>query len=234
MMSGKKYKKAKESIEKGKAYPLKEALSLVLEKAFAGFDESVDASLVLGIDTRKSDQQVRGQALLPHGLGKKVKVAVFAKGEQETAAKKAGADYVGAEDLVEKIKGGWLDFDRVISAPDMMPLVSKIAKILGPKGLMPNPKLGTVAMKTGSAVEQEKKGKAVFRADKNGIIHSAVGKKSQGAEKLMENLKTFLQAVVKAKPSKSKGVFLKKMVLSSTMGPGVLVSQSDKTLLGDF
>ena len=230
-MSGKKYKKILENIKPGKAYSVEQSLKQVLDHPAAQFDESVDVALCLGVDVRQSDQQVRGFAALPHGLGRKVRVLVFAKGEQEEQAKKAGADYTGAEDLIEKIKGGWLEFDRVIAAPDMMPMVSKIAKILGPKSLMPNPKLGTVTAKVAEAVSAEKKGKASFRADKNGIIHSSIGRRSMGYEGVKENLLAFLTAVMKAKPAGSKGIYFKKMVLSSTMGPGVLTDVNDSQAL---
>ncbi len=230
-MSGKKYKVVQEKIKSDEAYPVDKALQMVVENPVAKFDESVDVAIMLGIDTRKNDQQVRGSVALPRGLGKKVRVLVFAKGAAEEEAQKAGADFVGAEDMVEKIKGGWLDFDCAISTPDMMPLVSKVAKILGPKGLMPNPKLGTVTPKVGPAVEKEKKGTATFRADKNGIIHSSVGRLSMGVEGVKENFLTFLKAVVKSKPSSSKGIYLKKIVLSSTMGPSVLADTADSQIV---
>ena len=222
-MSGKKYKAVREKIEAGREYALEEALALVIKNPSASFDESVDVAVSLRVDTRKGDQQVRGSVALPHGLGKKVRVLVFAKGEEADLAEKAGADFVGAEDLVDKIKSGWLDFDCAISTPEMMPMVSKVAKILGPKGLMPNPKLNTVTKKPAQAVEREKKGTASFRADKNGIIHSSIGKLSMGIEGVKENFLAFLQVVIKLKPAGSKGVYLKKIALSSTMGPAVLV-----------
>ena len=225
-MSGKKYKEFKKKI-KPQAYPLNQALQLIIDNPIARFDESVDISVLLGVDTRKNDQQVRGSVALPHGLGRKVRVLVFAKGVAEEEAKKAGADFTGAEDMVKKIKEGWLDFDCVISTPDMMPMVSKVAKILGPKGLMPNPKMGTVTAKVGPAVEKEKKGTASFRADKNGIIHSSLGRCSMGVEGIKENYLAFLRAVIKSKPSSSKGVYLKKIALSSTMGPSVLADTAD-------
>lgn len=225
-MSGKKYKAVREKI-RTQLYPLDQALQMVIENPVARFDESVDVAVLLGVDTRKNDQQVRGSVALPHGLGRKVRVLVFAKGPAEEEAKKAEADFVGAEDMVEKIKGGWLDFDCAISTPDMMPLVSKIAKILGPKGLMPNPKLGTVTMKVAQAVEKEKKGTATFRADKNGIIHSSIGRCSMGMNGIKDNFLAFLKAVIKLKPSSSKGVYLKKIALSSTMGPSVLADIAD-------
>ncbi len=226
-MSGKKYKAVKEKIKAGKVYPLDEALRMVVENPSASFDEAVDVAVSLSVDTKKGDQQVRGSVALPHGLGRKVSVLVFAKGDLEEEAKSAGADFVGAEDMVEKIKTGWLDFDCAISTPDMMPVVSKVAKILGPKGLMPNPKLNTVTVKVASAVKREKKGAAVFRADKNGIIHSLVGRRSMGVDSIKENFLTFLKAVIKAKPAGSKGVYLKKIALSSTMGPSVPTDTAD-------
>ena len=226
-MSGKKYKNVKEKLNQDKPYPLNEALKLVVENPSAQFDESLDVALLLGVDTKKNEQNVRGSVALPHGLGRKVKVLVFTKGQGEEEAKKAGADFVGAEDMIQKIKDGWLDFDVAISTPDMMPLVSKVAKILGPKGLMPNPKLGTVTQKVGQAVEKEKKGTASFRADKNGIIHSSVGRLSMGLEGIQENFLTFLRAVIKSKPANSKGVYLKKIFLSSTMGPSVQADTVD-------
>ena len=228
-MSGKKYKDVKEKIKKDQAYPLEEALKIIVENPSARFDESLDVVLLLGVDTRKNEQQVRGSVALPHGLGRKVRLLVFAKGPAEEEAKQAGADFVGAEDMVEKIKGGWLGFDCAISTPDMMPLVSKVAKILGPKGLMPNPKLGTVTPKVALAVEKEKKGTASFRADKNGIVHSSVGRLSMGVSGVKENFLTFLRAVLKAKPSSSKGVYLKKIFLSSTMGPAVQANTIDSS-----
>lgn len=226
-MSGKKYKEIKNKIKPDQLYPLMEALKIVIESPAAKFDESVDVAIRLGIDTRKNDQQVRGSVALPHGLGRKVRILVFAKGAAEEEAKKAGADFVGAEDLVAKVQEGWLDFDCVIATPDMMPMVSKVAKILGPKGLMPNPKLGTITPKVAEAVAREKKGTAAFRADKNGIIHSSIGRCSMGLDGIKENFLTFLKAVVKSKPSSSKGVYLKKIVLSSTMGPAVLADAAD-------
>ena len=230
-MSGKKYKVIQEKIKSDEAYPLDKALQMVVDNPVAKFDESVDIAIMLGIDIRKNDQQVRGSVALPRGLGKKVRVLVFAKGAAEEEAQNAGADFVGAEDIVEKIKGGWLDFDCAISTPDMMPLVSKVAKILGPKGLMPNPKLGTVTPKVGIVVEKEKKGTATFRADKNGIIHSSLGRLSMGVEGVKENFLTFLKAVIKSKPSSSKGIYLKKIVLSSTMGPSVLTDAEDSQIV---
>ena len=224
--AGKKYKQLQEKIG-GRTYPLEEALKLVLDHPVAKFDESVDVAISLGVNTRKNDQQVRGSVALPFGLGRPVRVLVFAKGATEEEAKKAGADFVGAEDMVEKIKQGWLDFDCAISTPDMMKTVAKVAKILGPKGLMPNPKVGTVTPKVGEAVAQEKKGTATYRTDKNGIVHSSIGRCSMGLESIKENFRVFLKAVLRAKPSTSKGIYLKKLTLSSTMGPSVYADVAD-------
>ena len=219
--TGKKRRESQKKIEEGRLYPLEEGMRLAIETASAGFDESIDVAMRLGLDVRQSDQQVRGSIALPHGLGKKVRVLVFAKGEREEEARKAGADFVGAEDLVEKIKGGWLEFDRAVASPDMMPLVAKAAKILGPKGLMPSPKSGTVTARVGFTVEAEKKGKAAFRTDKKGIVHASIGKKSMGLEKLRDNYLALAGEIIKLKPKGSKGVYLRSISLSSTMGPGV-------------
>ena len=220
-MSGKKFTAASKKIDSTKKYSVEEAFKLVVETSTAKFDETIDVALRLGVDPKQSDQQVRGAIALPHGLGKAVKVVVFAKGPKEAEAKNAGADFVGADDLVAKIQGGWLDFDKCIATPDMMATVSKVAKILGPRGLMPNPKVGTVTMNVGEAVAAEKKGKLDFRVDKAGIIHAGIGKKSMGDAKLRDNFAALLSAVLKAKPSASKGIYLKSMAVSSTMGPGI-------------
>ncbi len=222
-MAGKKFTAAAKKVDSNKKYTVEDAFKLVVETTIAKFDESIDVALRLGIDPKQSDQQVRGAIALPHGLGKNVKVVVFAKGPKEAEAKAAGADFVGADDLVAKIQGGWLDFDKCIATPDMMATVSKVAKILGPRGLMPNPKIGTVTMNVTEAVTAEKKGKLDFRVDKAGIIHAGVGKKSMGDTKLRENFLALLGAIMKAKPSASKGVYLQTITLSSTMGPGVKV-----------
>ena len=219
--SGKRYENAKAKIEAGKRYSLEEAMTMVVQSATAKFDESVDVSVKLGVDATQSDQQVRGGVALPNGLGKTIRIAVFAKGEKENEAKNAGADIVGGDDLVQKINEGWMEFDKIIATPDMMATVSKVAKILGPRGLMPNPKVGTVTFEVGKAVSTEKKGKLDFRIDKAGIIHASIGRKSMGPEKLRENFSSFLSAVIKAKPATSKGVYLQGVTLSSTMGPGV-------------
>ncbi len=227
-MSGKKYKQIASRLSSDKPYPLEEALKFLVDHPAAQFDESIDIVMSLGVDTRKNDQQVRGQVVLPNGLGRKVRILVLAKGASEEEAKKEGADHTGSEDMIKKIKEeGWLDFDRVIATPDMMPLVSKVAKILGPKGLMPNPKSGTVTVKVGPAVRAEKKGKAHIRAGKNGLVHSCIGRRSMGVEGLKQNFLAFLSEVIKLKPHSSKGVFLKKMVLSSTMGPPVPLNMNE-------
>lgn len=226
-MSGKKYRKLKEKVVADKKYSIADAFGLVTQVAPAKFDETVDVAFRLGVDPKQSDQQVRGAIALPHGLGKAVRVIVFAKGPKEAEAKNAGADYVGADDLVEKIQGGWLDFDKAIATPDMMTTVSKVAKVLGPRGLMPNPKVGTVTMNVGDAVTAEKKGKLDFRVDKAGIVHAGIGKKSLGSDKLRENFMSFLGAILKAKPATSKGVYIKSLTVSSTMGPGIKVDTNE-------
>lgn len=218
---GKRIKALKEKYDRQKRMSLEDAMKTVIENANAKFDESIDVAINLGVDPKQSDQQVRGAVSLPAGTGKKVKVIVFAKGPKENEAKDAGADLVGADDLVQKILDGWTDFDKAIATPDMMGVVSKVAKILGPRGLMPNPKVGTVTFEVGKAVQAEKKGKVDFRVDKAGIIHASIGKKSIGAPGLQENFMTLLGAVVKAKPATSKGIYLQAISLSSTMGPGV-------------
>lgn len=223
----KKMKELTAKIDREKKYTLDEAFDLVLSGKSAKFDESIDFSIRLGVDPKQSDQQVRGAVALPNGLGKEVRVLAFAKGPKEEEAKAAGADFVGADDLVEKIKGGWLDFDKVLATPDMMVTVSKVAKILGPRGLMPNPKVGTVTLNIGAAIESEKKGKLSFRVEKNGILHASIGRKSMGAEKLKENFGAFISTVMKAKPASSKGIYLSGIAMSSTMGPGVKVDVSD-------
>ena len=220
-MSGKKFQAAAKKVDAVKKYSFEDGIKLAVDSAPAKFDESVDIAVRLGIDPKQSDQQVRGAIALPHGLGKNVRVVVFAKGPKEKEAKDAGADYVGAEDLVEKINGGWLEFDKCIASPDMMATVSKVAKVLGPRGLMPNPKVGTVTMNVGEAVTAEKKGKLDFRVDKAGIVHVSIGRKSMGAAKLKDNFDAFIQAIVKAKPATSKGIYLRSLTVASTMGPGI-------------
>ena len=220
---GKRYTGLKTKVDPMTRYPVDQAVKMAVEMATAKFDESIDVAVKLGIDPKQSDQQVRGAIALPHGLGKAVRVLVFAKGPKEAEAKEAGADFVGSDDLVAKINGGWLDFDKALATPDMMATVSKVAKILGPRGLMPNPKVGTVTMNVGETVKAEKRGKLDFRVDKAGIIHAGIGRKSMGADKLRENLTAFLGAVMKAKPAASKGVYLRGITVSSTMSPGVKV-----------
>ena len=218
---GKKFVNASANIDPNKEYSLEEALALVKENVFTKFDETVDLALNLGVDPRKSDQMVRGTVVLPHGTGKTVKVLVFAKGEKEKEARDAGADIVGAEDLVEKIQKGWLDFDSAVATPDIMGLVGKLGKVLGPRGLMPNPKLGTVTFDVGKAVKEIKAGKVEYKAEKAGIVHVPIGKASFDKEKLIDNASAVIKSISKAKPASSKGKYLKKVTVSSTMGPGV-------------
>jgi large subunit ribosomal protein L1 len=223
MEKGKKISAAKEKIERIRDYSLDEAIRIVKESSYAKFDETVDLAFNLGINPKKSDQMVKGSVVLPHGIGKKVKVLVFAKGEKEKEAADAGADIIGAEDLVEKISKGWLDFDKTVATPDMMGLVGKLGKILGPRGLMPNPKLGTVTFDISRAVKEIKAGKVEYKAEKAGIIHVPIGKVSFDNQKLFDNARAVVDSVVKAKPATSKGKYLKKISISSTMGPGVTV-----------
>lgn len=224
---GKSYLDVKKNVEPGKRYTLKEAVDLVVSSARAKFDETVDAAIRLGVNPQHADQMVRGSVVLPHGLGKSVRVLVFAKGEKEKEALDAGADIVGSDDVIEKIKGGWLDFDRVIATPDMMGSVGKLGKILGPRGLMPNPKVGTVTFEIGKAVQELKAGKVEFRVEKAGIVHTPVGKASFGAEKLMENLLAVMETIIKLKPASSKGTYVRSISLSTTMGPGVKIDPLD-------
>ena len=219
---GKKYKAARAQVEQ-KSYSLKEAIELMKRVAFTKFDETVELSVRLGVDPKQSDQMVRGSALLPHGTGKQVRVLVFAKGEKEKEATAAGADYVGGEDLIEKIQKGWMEFDRVVATPDLMGMVGKLGKLLGPRGLMPNPKSGTVTFELTRAVKEIKQGRVEYKLDKSAILHVAVGKRSFDANALLENVQTIMDSIVKAKPASSKGTFLKSVVLSSTMGPGIKV-----------
>jgi large subunit ribosomal protein L1 len=220
---GKKHNIVKEKIESGKEYSLEDAIKLLKESTYVKFDESVDLAVNLGVDPRKSEQMVRGTVVLPHGIGKKVRVLVFAKGEKEKEAQEAGADFVGAEDLVEKINKGWLDFDKSVATPDVMGLVGRLGKILGPRGLMPNPKLGTVTFDIAKTVKEIKAGKVEYKTEKAGIVHVPVGKISFDAEKLVENAKTVISSIMKAKPATSKGKYLRKISVSSTMGPGIVV-----------
>jgi large subunit ribosomal protein L1 len=217
---GKKMKAALEKVEP-RMYALREAVDVVKKSAYAKFDESVDIALRLGIDPKRSDQMVRGTTALPHGTGKKVRVLVFAKGDKEQEARQAGADYVGSDDLMERIKGGWMDFDYAISTPDLMASVGKLGKQLGPRGLMPNPKTGTVTFEVGKAVAEIRKGRVEFKVEKAGIVQVAVGKVSFDIDKLYDNASAILESVIKAKPASCKGRYLKSATISSTMGPGV-------------
>ncbi len=219
---GKKYEASKKMVDKP-AYVLQEAMPLVKKAAFAKFDESVEVSMSLGVDPKHADQMVRGTVVLPHGLGKATRVIVIASGEKVREAREAGADEVGAEDMVQKIQGGWLEFDAVVATPDMMKSVGRLGKILGPRGLMPNPKTGTVTLDVVKAVTELKAGKVEFRVDKTGIIHCAVGKVSFDPEKLADNAQALIASVVRAKPASAKGRYVKNIVISSTMGPGVPV-----------
>ena len=222
-----KYKEALAKIDRSRSYGLVEGIESVKAAAYAKFDETVEVAVRLGVDPRHADQMVRGAVVLPNGLGKDVRVLVFAKGEKEKEARDAGADFVGAEDLVAKIQEGWFEFDTAIATPDMMGLVGKIGKLLGPRGLMPNPKVGTVTFDVGRAVKECKAGKVEFRVEKAGIVHAPVGKVSFDAEKLKENLVALVEALVKAKPSAAKGTYLKKISISSTMGPGLNLDISE-------
>lgn len=225
--TAKKLKESLAKVDRSRAYALKEGIELVKAVSYAKFDETVDLSVRLGVDPRHADQMVRGAVVLPNGLGKDVRVLVFAKGEKEKEAREAGADYVGAEDLVTKIQEGWFDFDTAIATPDMMGVVGKIGKLLGPRGLMPNPKVGTVTFDVGRAVKESKSGKVEFRVEKAGIIHAPVGKVSFDGVKLQENILALVDALVKAKPSAAKGTYMKKISISSTMGPGVRLDTAE-------
>jgi len=225
----KRLKKNHEGIERGKAYPLDEAVKLVKERANARFDETIEVSMNLGVDPRHADQMVRGVVQMPAGTGKQVKVAVFAKGDKADQAREAGADIVGAEDLVEQIQKGEINFDRAIASPDMMPLVGRLGKILGPRGLMPNPKVGTVTPNVAEAVKAAKAGSVEFRVEKAGIVHAGVAKASFDEDKIAENVKALVDAVIKAKPEGAKGTYVKKVSMTSTMGPGVQVDLASIT-----
>src|ERR671916_3446513 len=226
---GKKYRAALEKIEEGRKYTLDEGLAKVKEVSATSarkFDETVELTMWLGVDPRKADQLVRGTVVLPHGIGRSKRVLVIAAGDKQREAEEAGADFVGAEDVVDRIKGGWLDFDAVIATPDMMRLVGALGKILGPRGLMPNPKTGTVTFDVRNAVRETKAGKVEYRVDKTGVIHVGIGKVSFEPDKLRENAQTLLDAVVRAKPSTAKGKYVKKVNLASTMSPGVLLDET--------
>ena len=227
MFRGKKYKDSAKLIDRAKLYDTAEAMDLVIKTAKAKFDETVEAHIKLGVDSRHADQQVRGAIVLPHGTGKSVKVLVFAKGAKADEAKAAGADFVGEMDMVERIqKENWFDFDVVVATPDMMGVVGRLGKVLGPKGLMPSPKAGTVTMDVTKAVNEIKAGKIEYRLDKTNIIHCPIGKASFGAEKLSDNFTALMNAIIKAKPSAAKGQYLRSVVLTSTMGPGIKVNQA--------
>lgn len=224
MNRGKRYVNSLKSYDKSKSYDVSEAIENVINTATAKFDESIEVHVKLGVDGRNADQQVRGVVVLPNGTGKSVKVLVIARGDKANEATKAGADYVGAEEMVQKISGGWLDFDVCITTPDMMGVVGRIARILGPKGLMPNPKSGTVTNDVAKAIKDVKAGKVEYRLDKTNNIHVIIGKKSFGKEKLLENFNTIMEAIVKAKPAAAKGQYIRNVTLASSMGPGVKVS----------
>lgn len=220
---GKNYREARERIDREKQIPLSEAVGLVKEISTAKFDETVEISAKLGVDPRHAEQMVRGSVVLPNGIGKEERVVAFAKGEKVAEAKEAGAEYVGADDLAEKIQGGWMEFDRVVATPDVMSVVGKLGRLLGPRGMMPNPKSGTVSFDVGRMVREIKAGKVEYRVDKAGIIHAPVGKVSFEGEALSENIAAVVDALVRAKPAASKGVYFKRLTISSTMGPGVRV-----------
>src|SRR5512140_2706665 len=224
---GKRYREAAAKVDRNHRYPFTEALDVALQTASSKFDETVDVAVKLGVDPRHADQMVRGAVVLPNGLGKEVRVLVFAKGEKEKEALDAGADFVGADDLVAKIQGGWFEFDTAIATPDMMGVVGKIGKLLGPRGLMPNPKVGTVTFDLARAVKESKSGKVEFRVEKAGIVHAPVGKVSFPAETLRQNIVALVEALQKAKPSAAKGTYMKKISVSSTMGPGVTIDLAE-------
>jgi large subunit ribosomal protein L1 len=220
---GKKYLESRKKVDSQKKHDMAEAVQTAIESSFAKFDETVDVAVRLGVDPRHADQMIRGSVILPNGIGKEVKVLVFAKGEKEAEAKEAGADYVGNDDLVEKIQGGWFEFDKAVATPDMMGMVGKIGRILGPRGLMPNAKTGTVTFDIARAVNELKAGKIEFRVEKAGIVHAPMGKVSFGVEKIMQNISAFLETIVRLKPSSSKGTYLKGIAISTTMGPGIRI-----------
>ncbi len=230
-MSGKRYNKAAEGIDRKHLYGLSEAIAMIKERAGAKFDETIEVSMNLGVDPRHADQMVRGVVNLPNGTGRSVKVAVFAKDDKAEEAKAAGADIVGAEDLMEIVQGGTIDFDRCIATPDMMGIVGRLGKVLGPRNLMPNPRTGTVTMDVADAVKAAKGGAVDFRAEKSGIVHAGVGKASFDAAKIEENIKSFADAVQKAKPTGAKGTYVQRVAISSTMGPGIKLDPA--TVIGD-
>jgi large subunit ribosomal protein L1 len=224
---GKKYRDARARVDTSRSYGLDEAIDIVISTSYARFDESIDAAIVLGVDPRKADQNVRSSVVLPHGTGRTQSVLVIAKGEKAREAEDAGADYVGAEDAIEKIKGGWLDFDKVVSTPDMMSMVGRIGKILGPRGMMPNTKTGTVTFDVFRVVNEIKAGKVDFRVDKGGVVHVPLGKVSFGSSKIRENFTAIAETLLRVKPSTSKGAYVRGVAISTTMGPGVKVDPAE-------
>jgi large subunit ribosomal protein L1 len=220
---GKKYIEAAKKIEPGKLYEVREALEILTQLSFAKFDETVEVAMNLGVDPRHADQMVRGAVVLPNGTGQEAKVLVFARGDKAKEAEEAGADFVGAEDLAEKIQGGWLGFDRAVATPDMMSIVGRLGRILGPRGLMPNPRTGTVTNDIASAVREIKQGKVEFRTERTGLIHARLGKVSFGVDKLIENYNAFMDAIVRAKPPAARGTYIKRVSLTTTQGPGIPV-----------
>jgi len=229
---GKLYAKAAQTLNKSKKYTVKEAFELLEKMPARKFDESVDIAFNLGVDPKHADQMVRGAIVLPNGIGKSARVLVIAKGDKAKEAEAAGADHVGSDDMVKKIQEGWMEFDKVIATPDMMAVVSRVARVLGPRGLMPNPKLGTVTPNVKQAVEDQKKGKMEYRTEKTGIIHAMIGKKSFGAKKLQENFVTLASVILRAKPPTSKGTYLQKITVSTTMGPGIQLDAADVASVG--
>jgi large subunit ribosomal protein L1 len=224
---GKKYREALAKVDRTKRYTFEEAVKLALDNSYAKFDETVEVAVNLGVDPRHADQMVRGSVVLPHGTGKSVRILVFAKGEKAKEATEAGADYVGDEDLIKKIQDGWLEFDKVVATPDMMSQIGKIGKILGPRGLMPSTKTGTVTFDIAKAVKEIKAGKVDFKVDRAGVVHVPIGKVSFGEKKILENLAAFFEALLKAKPSAAKGQYIRGVALSTTMGPGIKVDPSE-------
>ncbi len=224
---GKNLRNAREKLDRLKKYSFEEGVALALVSSFAKFDESVDVAVRLGVDPRHADQMVRGTVVLPHGTGRTARVLVFAKGEKEKEAMDAGADYAGAEELVEKVQGGWLEFDKAVATPDVMGMVGKLGRLLGPRGLMPNAKVGTVTFEVAKAVRELKAGKIEFRVDRTGVVHAPMGKVSFGSEKLIENLASFFDVIVRAKPTTSKGTYLRGIAISTTMGPGVKIDPNE-------
>jgi large subunit ribosomal protein L1 len=227
MANGKKYKAALAKVDRNRRYTIGDAMKLVKETATKKFDETVDAAINLGVDPKHADQVVRGAVVLPHGMGKAVKLAVFAKGDKAREAQEAGADVVGAEDLAEKIQGGFMDFDKVIATPDMMGVVGRLGKVLGPRGLMPNPKIGTVTMDLARAIKEQKAGKVEFRVEKAGIVHVPFGRASFDPDKLQANLHAIMETIFKAKPQTAKGVYVKNVTVSTTMGPGIRLDTAE-------